>query len=653
MNTMTKKSLLLGVSALAVVMSVATSSNVAQAAWGNITVDTNAAQTSTGNNENLNITGAGKVHKNAITAIADATHVGLKITINTTSAADGIISTGGNMAVDGATNANSHIDNITVTQGTISTNQAAKATISLAGAAGSTAFTVGTTGTITNTDATAAAGRAIAVSDANGAQVLTIDNAGTISSASTGATAMAIDLTAMNTAAGSSSTITNSGTISVGAAGYAIKGANQKVTITNSGTITGLVDLGAQASSGMTINTGSNITGDITFNSATQTLTYNGGTLTGKLIGAGNNKGAVTLNADLTTTDTWGAGATLASVTVAAGKKLSVAHNVSTAGKLNLGVGSTVEFTAAGKTLVANVEGGIVKATAAGASTITGTVGATTAVESIIVGAGATLGTSSTVKATAITIANTGIFNPGGTVEGAVTLSGATSTMTLVNKLTGNVEGAGIVNINTNTVGSFATGGTFGATTALASMKVTGGANDFTVNHAISATQISIDNNNNVILAAGGKLTGKIDGVAAGQGVLKVQTTAATNGVIGGSFGLASIAVSGAGTNYTLNHNTKSTAITAATDSTLTIGTAGLTVEGTIDGAAGNQGTLDINANFKSTTKIGNAARLASINVNSGATFTPGPTATANFDANTVTVKNGGSLKVVDRKSVV
>jgi outer membrane autotransporter protein len=468
MTKTSKKSLLLGVSAAAVVMSVALSPNLAMAAWGSVT-NTPGAVTSSAVNEHLNITGAGDVTEADIAAIVGAGHTGLKITINTNDATKGIRATGGNMAVNGAT-ADGHIDEVTVTKGIITTDQAAKIALSLGGVAGNIAITVGANGSITNTDSTAAAGTAIKVSDADGAQTLTITNAGTISTSSTGPTAIAIDLTAM-TKAGSTSTITNTGTISAGTSGYAIKAGDAKLTLTNSGTITGLVNLGTNAGSSFTFSAGT-ISKGVTMGNAAQTFTVSGNTLGlgATLDGPGQ---LIVEGTGFTVTGKIGDTTALTSITIDDNKSMTASGTVA-ATTITIGSGAT--FTSGEITGAVEGPGKLTLDTTGGIAS-GGTIGATTSLSEVATSGNAKLTVAHALKATQFTIAD-----------------GTTIQVDANGSLTGNIEGS-LANKGTlifNRTDAVSSTGTIGATNSLAKFSVQN-AGTYTANHAIKTAATAID----------------------------------------------------------------------------------------------------------------------------------------------------------------
>ncbi len=118
---------------------------------------------------------------------------------------------------------------------------------------------------------------AIYFNDSDGGSTLSItnNNVGIIDAGTNG--------TAINVLSSNSATIINNGTIT-----GAIKAESGDIDISGNGTITGNINLGSNSGSSITLETGSSVTSDVTFGNSAQTLTVNGGYLTGALVNAGN-----------------------------------------------------------------------------------------------------------------------------------------------------------------------------------------------------------------------------------------------------------------------------------------------------------------------------------------------------------------------------
>lgn len=559
MRNLNKKTLLLGSCALALGLV----SGQAMADWGTLNAAKTTTQTATDGKVALNVSGANTlvVDPNGIAADAGAL-ADLSVVVNMTNVTDGIKSTD-SAAISAVNLANTWAaGGIAVTKGVVSTGANGDSAISLNGAAGTVNISVGAEGAVKNV-ATAGntAKTAIKLADTNGAQTynLTTVTGGGISSTGSDVSTKVIDLTGMTGNANSTVTITNAGTIA-GANGTttAIDATGMKgaLSVTNTGTITGGVKLGGNAASTLTQGSTTTLTGDVILG-ADQTVTLSGtGGVTGKIDnGAGaDNKGTLAVTGDATVTGTIGATNKLKAITIADGKKL-------TAG----GAVKVKDITGKGGSLVLN-----------GGAAVTGSIGAAdNALTAITVADGQTLTVSDAttgsgkVFATTITLGST--EQTGG---GSLTAS---------NTVTGNIvakkNGAGTFTAQLGTQ-NFATGGTIGATDKkLETVVVTGGAlgkDTFTVNHNISATNLTIADATIMAVAplettvdgAITKLmpviTAAIDGGGLNKGTLAISGgTMGQAGVIGGNQALAAITIAAdAGLTSTDNVSATTTTLT-------------------------------------------------------------------------------------------
>ena len=668
----TQKHLLTGTSVFAVAaLSVAVLPSQAFAAWGTITTPTTAVQAAAADTTTLTIDGTGSNTGDLAVAggiaATNGNKIGTAIVVNAANTTTGISSTGNFSAIQ--VNGTGVITSLTNTKGLITGagTGAATGTVFIDGADATT--TIANSSLITNTGA---GGVAINIGGTNVNKV-TLNNTGGSILSTGGAASDAIDVADKATATFS---LTNTGTITAGSSGNAIKiaaGGNTVATITNtSGTITGGVVLGANAGSTLAVN-GGIIAGNVTLGQAGQVLTLGGGQVNGTIDGAG--KIAVTQN--YITAGNIGAGTPVTKVTVTDGKSLDLATNANSLSATNTVVGTA----GAGATLTVGtgVITGAVDSGSAGTSTINFTksnvlgvgtnIGAATGFATINIADGTTLNAATnntTLKATNIYL---------GTTTGS-TLNLGTGAIT--GALDSKTAGTGTLNFN----GSQTNAATIGGGSGLAAINVADGATVvMNANATATTTKVGAGASGVLTLNAGktvtgavnindggilnqqttSVITGVVNGVVANKGTYNVNTAGAftTNNDIGATTGLAAFTV-GDSVTATLSKNIKATTVTVgagasgtatqtaglitgnlaiASGATFTLN-GGSGVTGTIDGAAGNVGTFALNSAFTAPSTIGAANGLAAINVGTGGTLNLG----GNIKATTTTVSTGGTL---------
>lgn len=662
----TQKHLLTGTSALALAaVSAAALPSQAFAAWGSITASTVVAQAAAGNGEVLSVTGAGNLAVPGAIAATNSNKTGTKISVNTTSATDGISSTGNFSAI--AVTGTGTLVNLDNTKGTITGagTDAAHATVFIDGADADLAIV--NAGTLSNTGA---GGVALNIGASNVNKV-TLNNSGSI--ISTGSAAS--DAINVGDKATATFALTNTGTITAGASGNAIKiaaGGNTVATITNtSGTITGGVDLGAASTSKIDLN-GGIIAGTVTLGDSGQALNLAGGQVNGAIAGTGavnakvdyTTNGAVTgttlaitdgttfntatNNNAVTAKTTLGSGATGATWTVGTGV-ITGAIDANTAGKgtINftasnvLGVGTKIGATTGLATI--NIADG----TTLNAATNNVTLKATNIYLGTTTGSTLTLGTGAVTGAIDAKTANTGTINFNGSQTNAATIGGTTG-IAAINVANG---AAVVMNADAKAITTTVGGGTSGSMTLNAGKTITGVVN---INDGATFTQQTT-----------GVVTGVVNGVVANKGTYAISTagTFTSNNAIGATTGLAAF-TTGDNTTVNLAHNVKATTTTIGgggaaatlnqTDGLITgnvliaqsgvynlSGGTGFT--GTLDGAANNTGNvLNIKTAFTSPSTIGSANGISALNVSTGGTLTLG----GDVKATTTTVSAGGTLNI-------
>lgn len=666
-KTSTQKHLLTGTSVMAVAaLSVAVLPSQAYAAWGAITTATTTAQTAANNSETLAVSSAGNIAVAGGVAAANTNKTGTTITVNTTSASDGISSTGNFSAIK--ISGTGTLTTLTNTKGTITGagTGAATATVFIDGGAATEAFT--NDSTISNTGA---GGVAINIANTN-ANAVTLTNSGAITSTGSAAS----DAIDVGDVAGGSIALTNTGTITAGASGYALKvaaGGNTVATVTQtSGTITGAVDLGATSSSTLDVN-GGTIAGNVQLGDAGQVLTLGGGQIDGTIDGPGLIKATTSY----VTNGNIGSGTGITKLTITDSKTFNTATNNNTVkGAVVVGTGAT----GATLTVGTGVITGTIDSGSAGKSTINftknvatgGNIGATTGLATINITDGMTLDASGnhTIKATNVYL---------GTSTAGATLTLGTGAVT--GAIDSKSAGTGTLNFG----GSQTNAATIGGTSGLAAINVANGAT-VVMNADATATTTKVGSGASGVLTlnAGktitgavnindggtfnqqttGIVTGAVNGVAANKGTYNIKTsgTFTSNNAIGATTGLAAF-TTGDDVTANLGHNIKATNVTIgggtngtatqtagtitgnlliAQGATFTIN-GGSGVTGTVDGAANNTGNiLALSSAFTAASTVGSTNGLSEIDVNNGGTFNLG----GDVKATLTKVATGGTLNL-------
>ena len=478
-----------------------------------------------------------------------------------------------------------------------------------------------------------------------GGDVLTLDVGGSID-LGTGALLIKAD----QNSAGSDVGVSVSGNITAASITLDAAGAGSDVTLTLDGTdaqtISGTID-GAAAGEGNIVVTndgvdGVTFAGDIGGTKTVDTIvvnndgddltaTFQGDVATANGISFGDNSGTDTNTLVFDT-----AGGAIAVDGAVAGGGAADTNNISIVG------GGAVTSDTAWTSNIDNVS-----ITGTGSTLTTG--GALTAGTKISVGAGAELDAQ------------------GGTVTGAIVVTGAGGTVTLGDGIdiagsvdnTSGGDGVGVLTFeDTGTASTIS--GAIGATNSLATINVEGVAGSVTFNGAVNATTTNVgdgalaDFNENVTtnirftddgdvdLAAGKTLTGSVDNVTGAdtQGTLIMQTTGGTttvSGAVGTSNSLDQLKITGTGT-AALGSSVNADDVTITGASTVTfaddvvtangidLGNNNATVTfandanltGNILSTGGANGTLNFTGDSKVTGQIGLAAGtgIAAVKIN-------------------------------------
>ncbi len=655
MTTFTKKSLLLGSCAVALVLTA----GVAQAAssdWTTITADKSDDQyTPTTDGKTLAISGAGSIDK----ATTDR-KTGLKITINSATKDTLAVAAEDEIAIDGTSAGTTfHLDGIVITKGTVQNNSATSATIALGNGSNGGKLTIGANGVVQNLDATVAS------------KALTLTGTGTF-------------------------VVENAGLISLGSStGTAIDGGTALLNFTNKGTgsVVGIIKLGSNAASTL-VHTSTGTLEDIKLDTG-QVLSLGDSTTPGAIVGdvsdidgVAANRGKVNVYGTSKVASI-GTDNALAEVNIAKGAALKVT-NVFNAQALNIAdaashtftgnatIGTTtltgtgaIAFGVGGKTLTGAVvaasagEGTItIKETATGEtpSKIDGAVGtAEKPVGKIVVGEGkftgsVLFGVRGDVYAKSIEVASNGAFGAaGGEINAPITGSGTIGTR--------DTDGSNFK-------------GPIGSSAAPMAKFLADASATISNSAYVKATTIAAEKTLTIAANVTGLDLGAVDGAADNAGTISFNSNYATTAAFGSDKKLAAVNTGAGSVVFTANHNINAGTITLnnpdaifnvnaanltvtpiiLTNGTLNINAAGLTL-GTVTGA----GTVNVLANFEDTAAI----TAKNVNVGSatarGVTFTTGgKTITAdggtftNFAGNTLDVANSATITgTVENKGLV
>lgn len=670
MNSVKKQ--LLVKSAMALGFAALAAAPNAQAAWTNpLAGNPTTTQTASANGQTLGLTGTDTITTTNAVAASSGNFTGLILSVNDTSAANGISSTGDFSTV--AITGTGALNTLNNTSGTITGTGLAtsgNATVLLGGAANTTTITNAAPSTISNT---ANGGATIMTSGAN-KQTVTINNAGTISAtnnagsiaidvAGTGGSSVALNNTgtvsagangtAVNVLAGNSATVANSGagsitgaltangtgTLTVTNSGTAtiagnITGGTGAVSVTNSGTgaITGNVNLGTAATSTLVLSGTGGVTGNVQMGNAGQLTTLSGGAVSGTINGPGN----LVVATNTAQGGAIGGTTALTKITVNDGDTLTGAAGAAIkADSIVLGSGSAGN---AGLTLNTGVVTGSIDGNAAGNGVLTfnanntlaaaSNIGANNALKTVTINNGFTVDDSAandTIKATNVTIGS------------GSTLKLGTGTVTATNGINGTAAGNGTLEF----AGSQTNASAIGNTAKLNVVKVDNGATVANTKN-ITANTITVGGGTSgalnqsagtitgaVGIAAGGTLglsgtgnvVGAIDGTGAGTGTLNLANTLVETGTntVGGTNGLAAININNGGA-LTINNNTGSTLTTVNNGGTLTFGSTGKTLDGAVTANSG--GIVDVGHGTNTTTGVVNTQSGSTIAVTeAGGTF--------------------------------
>lgn len=207
------------------------------------------------------------------------------------------------------------------------------------------------------------------------------------------------------------------------------------------------------------------------------------------------------------------------------------------------------------------------------------------------------------VNATNSTITNSGA----GSITGRINASGdATTTLTVTNNsssgITGNISTTSanldVINTSGTITGNITLGDHESSSVALNGGTIDG--------------NIVMNDADQMLTFGGGVLNGTVDGA----GRIQVNSNTVTNGNIGAGTSLTGISIANSRTfdAATNNNSVRATAITLGSGSVLSMGNGALT--GAVDGASGNQGTVNmtfgVNSNVNAT--LGSVNGLAAVN---------------------------------------
>ena len=159
-----------------------------------------------------------------------------------------------------------------------------------------------------------------------------------------------------------------------------------------------------------------------------------------------------------------------------------------------------------------------------------------------------------------------------------------------------------------------------------------------------SANNISIAQGGTLQVANNKVLSGLIDGVASGQGTLKLSQNATLNSAIGSNRSLSMIDVAGNGL-VDLQANASANNISIAQGGTLQVAN-NKVLSGLIDGAAAGQGTLTLSQNATLSSPIGSHNPLSLIHIGSNGLVD----LQANASATNISIAGGGTLQVADNQ---
>lgn len=181
----------------------------------------------------------------------------------------------------------------------------------------------------------------------------------------------------------------------------------------------------------------------------------------------------------------------------------------------------------------------------------------------------------------------------GGSIVGNVTMGNSSQVLTFDGgTLTGTVNGAGAISVNSNYVSN----GNIGNSTSITSLEIAANTTLNAVNNqnSISATNITL-RSGSILSMGDGVLTGNVDGVGGSVGTLNMTFTANAdiNAVIGTINGIAELNIDDAGISVTANEDIKASQVNlSGIDGALTLDS-GVTITG--DVAIGDRSNLVIN----------------------------------------------------------
>jgi ribosomal 50S subunit-recycling heat shock protein len=463
--------------------------------------------------------------------------------------------------------------------------------------------------------------------------------------------------------------LTTGGALTV-ATGVALNAVDIKSTSGNAGTLTfagnsTVSSTVGSAGSLATVNVGS---GTVTLNKSTYQATstifgnsagilnFNSGSATtitsaissGTGLDAGTisvtNNTPVTFNGSFSST----ANQKLSSLTIASGSSATLATNLNLAANVDLLTGGTLVMNAGYNLTASNVtstSGGAGILTFNGASTVTGTIGATKSIATVNVGSGAVTLNGATYQATSTIFGNSaGMLNFN---------SGATTTVTTALS-SGTGLDAGTVSVTNNTAVTF--NGSFSSTAnqRLATLTIASGSSATLATDLNLAGNVDLLTGGTLVMNAGYNLTASnVTSTSGGAGILTFNGASTVTGTIGATKSLATVNV-GNGT-VTLNGSTyqaTSTTFTGAS-SVLKLGVAQSTFNTTLSSST-SQGTVQVPTGVSMTfgNVFSSGSKISSLQVDSGGTATVGTVDLAGSlnlsTGGTVNVSNGGVINATD-----
>ncbi len=451
-----------------------------------------------------------------------------------------------------------------------------------------------------------------------------IDNAGTLNLTETRTISQAIgathSLANINVSDLANITLNSSikaQTVTVG------EGSSGSIVVSTGNTVTG--DVVLVDSAVVTLSGNANIVGDVTLGDAT--LNINTGSVSGTILGSGDNYGIInfndssTLGGDVGSTDY-----SINKVNIAANKTITTAANDIDATNIKLASGSTLAL--GNSTVTGSIDGAsdyTGTLNAYGTASVNGNIGSTKALSTVYVTDGGSLTVDGDIKASTIAIgqgSGTASFEllTANNLTGNVTVyNNSTATFSGSASVTGNigVSNGATLNLNSGTVsGSIrGTGFRYGtvnfndnfslsnvvgtADTTLSSINIAANKTVTAGSNSVYANNINL-NSGSIFNIGTGSINGTIDGTSSSVGTVVVSGNNTLSGAVGSTNGIAALNIND-GVSLTLQSSSKA--------QTVTVGQGGSAATLNIENSASLNGDLVISNN-----STANIASLSAIN---------------------------------------